>query len=174
MAAETALHHDEPVAEHDAEFMAAVEKLIEAVPVSQRSAVVAYLEPLVAQRAYMRVPAVQDTREIAEGLIASMTTPRTHEPLRDRGRTNVREVVQAISGVKASRKISVSLPADLEDELRDRAGAGNVSPYIAAAVRHQLEQDRLADLVSWLDETYGAVPEESIARAEALWPRVEE
>jgi hypothetical protein len=69
------------------------------------------------------------------------------------------------------RKLSVSLPAALDEELRERAGAGGISPYIAAAVRRQLERDRLGDLLGWLDEEYGPVPEDAMARAEEEWPR---
>lgn len=70
----------------------------------------------------------------------------------------------------ASDAIAVSLPADIVAELRKQAGPGGVSGYIAEAVRHQLERDRLDDFLGWLDDEYGPVPEASMARAEELWP----
>ena len=72
-----------------------------------------------------------------------------------------------------SRKLSVSLPADLESELRERAEKGDVSGYIAEAIRQRLEADRLAELIHWLREKNGQVPEDVQAEVDAEWPAAE-
>jgi hypothetical protein len=67
-------------------------------------------------------------------------------------------------------KLSVSIPTDLADELRSRAGRGNVSAYVTQALVRQLEHDRLGDLLAELAEAHGPVTDEELARARAEWP----
>jgi hypothetical protein len=66
-------------------------------------------------------------------------------------------------------KMSVTIPADLAAELRERAGRGNVSAYVTDALIRQLEHDRLGDLVAELAEIHGPVTEEELAAARAEW-----
>lgn len=68
-------------------------------------------------------------------------------------------------------KLSVTIPADLAEELRSRAGRGNVSAYVTEALVRQLEHDRLGDLLAELAEVHGPVTDEELARARAEWPR---
>lgn len=68
-------------------------------------------------------------------------------------------------------KLSVTIPADLADELRVRAGRGNVSAYVTQALARQLEHDRLGDLLSELADAHGPVTDEELARARAEWPQ---
>ncbi|WP_350281353.1 hypothetical protein [Kribbella sp. HUAS MG21] len=67
-------------------------------------------------------------------------------------------------------KLSVTIPADLAEELRSRAGRGNVSAYVTQALVRQLEHDRLGDLLAELAEVHGPVSDEELARARAEWP----
>ena len=68
-------------------------------------------------------------------------------------------------------KLSVTIPTDLADELRSRAGRGNVSAYVTQALVRQLEHDRLGDLLNELAEMHGPVTDEELARARAEWPQ---
>ncbi|HEY3556074.1 MAG TPA: hypothetical protein VGL05_01350 [Kribbella sp.] len=67
-------------------------------------------------------------------------------------------------------KLSVTIPTDLAEELRSRAGRGNVSAYVTHALVRQLEHDRLGDLLSELAAVHGPVTDEELARARAEWP----
>jgi hypothetical protein len=67
-------------------------------------------------------------------------------------------------------KMSITVPSDLAEELRVRAGHGNVSAYVTQALIRQLEHDRLGDLVNDLEEIHGPVTDEELAAARAEWP----
>ncbi|NIK56967.1 CopG family transcriptional regulator [Kribbella shirazensis] len=67
-------------------------------------------------------------------------------------------------------KLSVTIPSHLAEELRSRAGRGNVSSYVTEALVRQLEHDRLGDLLAELTEVHGPVTDEELARARAEWP----
>ncbi|MGI8427163.1 MAG: CopG family transcriptional regulator [Actinomycetota bacterium] len=71
-----------------------------------------------------------------------------------------------------TRKVSVSLPAELTDEVRRRAGARGFSKYVAGAVRRQVERDDLAKLVADMDAANGPVPAEVLESIDGLWPDV--
>lgn len=72
-----------------------------------------------------------------------------------------------------ARKISVSMPEDLSDAVRERVGRGEFSRYVTEAVASRLEADLLAELVGLLDEEHGEVPEDLVAEAEGAWPDAE-
>lgn len=88
-------------------------------------------------------------------------------------------LVAAEQGATASvsigraRKISVSMPEDLSDAVRERVGRGEFSRYVTEAVASRLEADLLAELVGLLDEEHGEVPEDLVAEAEGAWPDAE-
>lgn len=68
-----------------------------------------------------------------------------------------------------ARIISLTLPCDLLDEARQYANAGDISAYVANALRHQIEFDRARRLLSELDEDWGAIPEDVRERARQTW-----
>jgi hypothetical protein len=63
------------------------------------------------------------------------------------------------------------VPSDLAEELRARAGHGNMSAYVTQALKRQLEHDRLSDLINDLEEIHGPVNDEELAAAWAKWPK---
>ncbi len=67
-------------------------------------------------------------------------------------------------------KVSVSLPLDLTQAVRERVGAGEFSRYVAAALARQLEIDLLADVVAEMEKANGPVPAALLAEAEGAWP----
>jgi len=67
-------------------------------------------------------------------------------------------------------KLSVTVPSEVAEEIRARAGRGNVSAYVTQALLRQLEHDRLGDLVAGLEAVYGSVTDEELAAARAEWP----
>ena len=60
-------------------------------------------------------------------------------------------------------KLSVSLPDDLVQDLRAVA-RDNVSAFVAAAVRHELDRRRLHAFVAELEEELGPADEGEVAR----------
>jgi Arc/MetJ-type ribon-helix-helix transcriptional regulator len=64
----------------------------------------------------------------------------------------------------AARKYSVSIPEDIAEEARSRVGKGAFSAYVTAALRRQLERDRLAELVDESEQRLGPVPDTAQAQ----------
>ncbi|MGW0822022.1 hypothetical protein [Streptomyces sp. NPDC002845] len=67
----------------------------------------------------------------------------------------------------ATKKYTVTLPEELAEEIRGEVGAGNFSAYVTQAIERQREQDRLGELVEWMQEQGGPLTEAELAEAEA-------
>lgn len=64
-------------------------------------------------------------------------------------------------------RMTVTLPADLAEEVRARADRGNVSSWIAQAIAERLARERLAGAVAEYEAESGAITDEDIAAARA-------
>lgn len=62
-------------------------------------------------------------------------------------------------GCMATKKVTVTIPEDLLEEVRADAAERGLSAYVAEALRFKRDRDRLLELVSWLGEEYGQVTE---------------
>lgn len=71
------------------------------------------------------------------------------------------------SRIDSVAKLSVSLPDDLVRDLKEVAH-GNVSAFVTAAVRNELDRLRLQAFVAELEEEVGPVDEDEVARYSAL------
>lgn len=60
----------------------------------------------------------------------------------------------------ASKKVTVTIPEDLLDEIRAEAAERGLSAYVAEALRVKRDRDRLVELVGWLEEEHGPVTED--------------
>jgi len=69
-----------------------------------------------------------------------------------------------------TRKMSVTLPEDLVEEVRERTGERGFSRYVAEAVIRQVELDKLVELDDALTAEYGSPSDEELAKARAAWP----
>ncbi|MFF1955542.1 ribbon-helix-helix domain-containing protein [Streptomyces sp. NPDC058220] len=67
----------------------------------------------------------------------------------------------------AAKKVTVTIPEDLLEEIREDAAERGISAYVTEALRAQRGRDKLLGLVSWLDEEYGPPTEEELAAARA-------
>ncbi|WAL72668.1 CopG family transcriptional regulator [Kitasatospora sp. YST-16] len=65
----------------------------------------------------------------------------------------------------ASKKVTVTLPEELLDEIRADSAERGLSAYVADALRAKRDRDRLQELVVWLEEEHG--PARSDERAAA-------
>ncbi|MGI3204467.1 CopG family transcriptional regulator [Streptomyces sp. GLT-R25] len=55
----------------------------------------------------------------------------------------------------ATKKVTVTIPEDLLDEIRADAAERGLSAYVAEALRFKRDRDRLLELVDWLQEEHG-------------------
>ncbi|MGW7457105.1 CopG family transcriptional regulator [Streptomyces sp. NPDC054797] len=65
----------------------------------------------------------------------------------------------------ATKKVTVTIPEDLLDEIRAEAAERGLSAYVAEALRFKRDRDRLRELVDWLQEEHGPVDEDERAAA---------
>jgi post-segregation antitoxin (ccd killing protein) len=71
------------------------------------------------------------------------------------------------SRIESVAKLSVSLPDDLVQDLKEVAH-GNVSAFVTAAVRNELDRLRLQSFVAELEDEVGPVDETEVARYSAM------
>ncbi|NUR03635.1 MAG: CopG family transcriptional regulator [Streptomyces sp.] len=65
----------------------------------------------------------------------------------------------------ATKKVTVTIPEDLLDEIRAEAAERGLSAYVAEALRFKRDRDRLLELVDWLQEEHGPVTGDERAAA---------
>ncbi|MEV0233619.1 CopG family transcriptional regulator [Nonomuraea sp. NPDC050786] len=65
----------------------------------------------------------------------------------------------------ATKKVTVTIPEELLDEIRADAAERGLSAYVADALRFKRDRDRLLELVNWLEEEYGPVTDDERAAA---------
>ncbi|MFF3766157.1 CopG family transcriptional regulator [Streptomyces sp. NPDC001922] len=63
----------------------------------------------------------------------------------------------------ATKKVTITIPEDLLDEIRSETSERGISAYVAEALRLKRDRDRLRELVDWLQEEHGAVTESELA-----------
>lgn len=68
-------------------------------------------------------------------------------------------------------RLTVTLPADMVEDVRARADRGNVSSWIAQAVAERLARERLAAAIAEYEAEAGVITDEDIAaaRARTVW-----
>ncbi|MFI6445024.1 CopG family transcriptional regulator [Kitasatospora sp. NPDC050543] len=59
----------------------------------------------------------------------------------------------------ASKKVTVTIPEDLLEEIRAEADERGISAYVTEALRSKRDRDKLRELVHWLEEEHGHVTE---------------
>ncbi len=64
-----------------------------------------------------------------------------------------------------TKRITITVPAELLDAIRDRVGEREMSAYVTEALTRKDESDRLSELVDWLEEEHGPVTDEERERA---------
>ncbi|MDQ0908813.1 Arc/MetJ-type ribon-helix-helix transcriptional regulator [Streptomyces canus] len=60
----------------------------------------------------------------------------------------------------ATKKVTVTIPEDLLEEIRADAAERGLSAYVAEALRFKRDRDRLRELADWLQEEHGPVTED--------------
>jgi hypothetical protein len=72
------------------------------------------------------------------------------------------------------RKVSVSMPEELADAVRARAGTGGFSRYVSEAVEREIRHERLGELLDELEAEYGPVPPVVREQTRRMWPNYTE
>ncbi|OCC10915.1 hypothetical protein A3Q37_03423 [Streptomyces sp. PTY087I2] len=67
----------------------------------------------------------------------------------------------------ATKKYTVTLPEKLAEEILAEVGPGGLSAYVTRVVERRREQDRLGELVAWMEKEYGPPTEEEQAASAA-------
>ncbi|WP_184080883.1 CopG family transcriptional regulator [Nocardiopsis mwathae] len=65
----------------------------------------------------------------------------------------------------ATKKVTITIPEDLLEEIRAEVDERGISAYFTEAVRQKRDRDLLAELFDWLQEEYGPVSESARAAA---------
>jgi hypothetical protein len=69
-----------------------------------------------------------------------------------------------------TEKVSLSLEEELLAEAREVAGARGLSGYVNRALRHQLQQDRVALFLTELDKEQGPIEPHVMEEVRRVWP----
>lgn len=60
----------------------------------------------------------------------------------------------------ATKKVTVTIPEELLDEIRAEAAERGMSAYVAEALRFKRDRDQLQELADWLQEEHGPVTDD--------------
>ncbi|GAA1930002.1 hypothetical protein GCM10009837_64670 [Streptomyces durmitorensis] len=60
----------------------------------------------------------------------------------------------------ATKKVTVTIPEDLLEEIRSEVDERGISAYVTEALRAQRDRDQLRELSDWLQEEHGPVTDE--------------
>ena len=74
----------------------------------------------------------------------------------------------------AATRITITVDEDVLEELKSRVGPGEVSAYVVEALRDRLRKDPILELLDKLDEMYGPLTEEELAKGERWMPAANE
>jgi hypothetical protein len=67
------------------------------------------------------------------------------------------------------RRLSATVPADFLEEIKSAIPKGEFSAWVYEALKHQREQDNLAELVHHLEEVNGPVTPDELQQVETLF-----
>lgn len=68
-------------------------------------------------------------------------------------------------------KLSISLPSELADAVRQRVGPRGLSGFVARAIEHELEREQLGSLLDELNREHGPVSKTALTNARKAWPK---
>lgn len=72
---------------------------------------------------------------------------------------------------RPAARLSISLPSELESEVRRRVGARGVSSSVARAVAHELEREQLGAFLAEMEGELGPIAKKDLAAARRAWPK---
>lgn len=72
---------------------------------------------------------------------------------------------------ETAAKLSVSIPQELAQAVRRRAGPRGLSGFVARAIAHELEREQLGAFLDELEASEGRVSKRELSRARRAWPK---
>lgn len=72
------------------------------------------------------------------------------------------------------KKVSVTLPADLLDQIKERVGPGNLSRHLSEVLEDDERRRALRDWLDHMDAEHGPIPEEALEEVRRRWPTARE
>jgi len=69
-----------------------------------------------------------------------------------------------------TEKVSLSLEEDLLAEAREAVGTRRLSSYVNRALRNQLQHDRIAGLLTELEQEHGPIDPQVMEEVRQEWP----
>lgn len=70
----------------------------------------------------------------------------------------------------ATEKVSLTLDCEVVAAAREQVGPRRLSRYVNEALRHQLQRDRLTELLQELETEHGPIDRDSLEEARRIWP----
>lgn len=70
----------------------------------------------------------------------------------------------------ATEKVSLTLEEELVSQARATVGSRGLSRYVNRALRHQLQSDRLGELLDELEREHGPIDQAAMEEARRAWP----
>jgi hypothetical protein len=70
----------------------------------------------------------------------------------------------------ATEKVSLTLEKELVSEARKVVGGRGLSAYVNRALQHQLQRDRLVEMLAELERESGPIPPEVMEEVRQEWP----
>jgi hypothetical protein len=67
-----------------------------------------------------------------------------------------------------TKKYSVTIPEDVAASIRDRVGSGGFSAYVTAAIKRQVERDKIAEIISDFERESGPLSPGAVDEARAV------
>jgi Arc/MetJ family transcription regulator len=69
-----------------------------------------------------------------------------------------------------AEKVSLTLDEELVAEAREAVGTRKLSSYVNRALRNQLQHDRIAGLLTELEQEYGPIEPQVLEEVRKAWP----
>jgi Arc/MetJ family transcription regulator len=70
----------------------------------------------------------------------------------------------------ATEKVSLTLDREVVAAAREQVGPRLLSRYVNEALRHQLQRDRLTELLKQLEAEYGPIDRDALEEVRRAWP----
>ena len=71
--------------------------------------------------------------------------------------------------LRPHKKVSVTLPADLLDQIKERVGPGNLSRHLSEVLEEDERQRALRDWLEHMEAEHGPIPAEAVEEVRRRW-----
>jgi Arc/MetJ-type ribon-helix-helix transcriptional regulator len=72
------------------------------------------------------------------------------------------------------KKVSVTLPADLLEQIKERVGPGNLSRHLSEVLEDDERRRALREWLDQMDAEHGPIPADAVEEVRRRWPTARE